>query len=548
MTIMTRLVLRCVSLIALGTLSIWGCSSSTPPANENTSAEGGAVAPAIKAQPRAEQALLDDLAVANRILARELAILDVQGHVTARSQTNPNHYYIARFIGPGDVVTSDFIENDLDSKPVDGPRNDQAREIYLHGEIYKARPDVMAVVHAHTQEFVAFGLSSVPLWDGDAALPVFDLRPFNRGRSGIISTPALGKAMSEKLGKSEAVLLWGHGIALGARSIPETITRVEQLRDSARVQQLAIASGATWKPQPHPANDAETERTWAYNRAAVVKQMGGTVLMTAPPRPANPTDPVERAKLDVVLANRILSSDDVGVLGEVGHISVRNPNNPNTYFVAPKVAPGAVKASDVVERDITKAETDTEGLTLDDEIYKAHPEVKAILYARTPEIVAFTGSVPLRASVNGGNFIGEGLPVVNVAGQGSDAIASNAALGGSVAKALDRKGAVLLSGNGFVLTGGSIYNVTGRAYQMRQNAKIQQQAVGLRGRVTYLSALPDPSGGAEGNEGRGRGQGQGPQQNNGAGPQGAPGGQGGQQLGPPEGRDWVYWVGNTTIE
>jgi ribulose-5-phosphate 4-epimerase/fuculose-1-phosphate aldolase len=124
-------------------------------------------------------------------MARQLAILDVQGHVTARSLTNPNHYYIARFIGPGDVVTSDFIENDLDSMPVDGPRNDQAREIYLHGEMFKARPDIMAIVHAHTPEFVAYGLSSVPLWNGEEALPVFDLRPFNKGRSGIISTRRL---------------------------------------------------------------------------------------------------------------------------------------------------------------------------------------------------------------------------------------------------------------------------------------------------------------------------------------------------------------------
>src|SRR6185436_7887434 len=208
-----------------------GCQSQSPAA----AADAPAATP--EAKPRAEQALLEDLAVANRILTKELAILDIQAHVTARSRTNPNHYYIARFIAPGAAVTSDFIENDLDSQPVDGPRNDQAREIYLHGEIFKARPDVMAVVHAHTPEFVAFGLSSVPLWDGTEALPVFDLRPFNKGRSGIISTPALGKAMAEKLGKAEAVLLWGHGIAIGAKSIPEVITRVDELRDTAQVQQ-----------------------------------------------------------------------------------------------------------------------------------------------------------------------------------------------------------------------------------------------------------------------------------------------------------------------
>lgn len=267
---MTRAMPMCGSaLMALGILCSSGCSSqpSTP-----TAKQGAAATPDAKreGQPQREQALLDDLAVANRILARELSILDVQGHVTARSLTNPNHYYIARFIAPGQVVTSDFIENDLDSMPVDGPRNDQAREIYLHGEIFKARPDVMAIVHAHTPEFVAFDLSPVPLMNGESALPVFDLRPFNRGRSGIISTPALGKAMAEKMGTSEAVLLWGHGIALGAKSIQEAITRVAQLRDAAQEQQAVIASGDTWKPQPHPVDAAETERTWALYKAVVV--------------------------------------------------------------------------------------------------------------------------------------------------------------------------------------------------------------------------------------------------------------------------------------
>ena len=114
------------------------------------------------------------------------------------------------------------------------------------------------------------------------------------------------------------------------------------------------------------------------HKAAVIKDMGGKVLVTAPPAPAQPSDPVERAKRDLVRANRILASDDVGVLDALGNVSVRNPNNPNTYFVAPKVAAGAVKAADVIERDITKGDTDAEGLLIHDEVYRTHPEVKAI--------------------------------------------------------------------------------------------------------------------------------------------------------------------------
>jgi ribulose-5-phosphate 4-epimerase/fuculose-1-phosphate aldolase len=520
---MMRSTLTCGAVVlALGTgVSLWGCDSK-PGAGEgpDTAQAKQASAPVDSAAgTRREQALLDDLAVANRILARELAILDVQGHVTARSRTNPNHYYIARFIAPGDVTTSDFVENDLDSHPVDGPRNDQAREIYLHGEIYKARPDVMAVVHAHTPEFVAFGLSSVPLWSGDSILPVFDLRPFNRGRSGIISTPELGKAMAAKMGNSGAVLLWGHGIALGAPSIAEAITRAGELRDSARVQEATIAAGGTWKPQPHPADEAASERTWSYYQAAVVRDMGGKVLVTAPPPPTRPSDAADVARRDVALANRILASADLGVLDAVGIVSVRNPKNPNSYFVAPK-------AGDVIERDITKAEAGTQGLSIHDEIYRTRPEVNAVLYARTPEIVAFTGAVPLRAAVNGGNFIGGGLPVFNMGSLDSNQpILSNPALGRGVAAALDKKGAVLLSGHGIVLTAGSIYNLADRAFQVRQNAIIQQQALALRGKVTYLVDLPAPREAAPP----------------------APA-QPAQQLGPPEGRAWVYWSQNLPVD
>jgi ribulose-5-phosphate 4-epimerase/fuculose-1-phosphate aldolase len=534
---MIRVSLTFGAALLAGAVLVVGCKEAQAPTVENN-----APSAAQAEQPRREQALLDDLAVANRILTKELAILDIQAHVTARSLDNPNHYYIARFIAPGAVVTSDFIENDLDSRPVDGPRNDQAREVYLHGEIFKARPDVMAVVHAHTTEFVSYGLSSVPLWDGEEAMPVFDLRPFNGGRSGIISTPALGQAMAEKMGKAEGVLLWGHGISLGAKSIPAAITRVAELRDTARVQQATIAAGGTWKPQPRPVDDEAIERTWGIYKARMIKDMGGKVLVNARPPAEKPSDPVERAKRDLVLANRILASKDVGVLDEVGTISVRHPSHPNSYFIAPKVAAGAVTAADVVERDFTKADANSAALALHDEIYRARPEVKAVLFARPEEVVTFSGAIPLRATVNGANFIGDGLPVVKV--DPGRTVPVTAEVGRAVAAALDRKNAVILSGEGIVMTGATIYNVADRAYQVKQNAKIQQQALALRGKVNWLVDLPS-AGGESAAAGRGAGAGEGGGRGQGQGAAPAPGA---QQLGPPEGRAWVYWAETVSLD
>jgi ribulose-5-phosphate 4-epimerase/fuculose-1-phosphate aldolase len=185
-----------------------------------------------------------------------------------------------------------------------------------------------------------------------------------------------------------------------------------------------------------------------------------------------------------------------------------------------------VTAADVIERDITKGEADTQGLLIHDEIYKTHPEVRAVVYAETPDVVAFTGTIPLRASVNGGNFIGDGLPVFNTSSlDASQPILANPALARGVAGALDKKGAVLVSGHGIVLTAGSIYNLADRAFQVVQNAKIQRQALGLRGKVMYLVDLPQLAGARS---------------------EPAAQGQPAQQLGPPEGRGWVYWADNVS--
>ena len=524
------------AMVVVVTLLLASCSSQTPAGG--TEPEGGQAAAPQQAAPRREQALLEDLVVANRILTREVGILDVQAHVSARSKTNPDHWYMARFVAPGGASLSDMVEYDLESTPVDGPRNDNARETYLHGQIFKHRPDVMAVVHAHTPEFVAFGMTSVPLyWGPNKQVPVWDIRPANNGRSGIVGSNPLGQSMAEKLGDNEAVLLWGHGISLTAKSLPEVIHRVVALRDNARVQMASISVGSSAQPEAI-VDDAEADqKAWDHYRRVDLLAENGKVPDNPAPMPAKPSDPVGAARHDLVLANRILTDESVGILGTSGHVSVRNPSNPNSYFVA-NAAPGSVTDKDIVERDFTKPGPATMGLSIDDEIYKANPNVMAVIYAQTPEVVAFTRGVQLRPVVNGGGFIGDGLPVVNVSTlDPKQPVLSNPALGQAVAAALGGKPGALLSGHGFVMTGRSIYNVVGQSYQLRQNARIQQQAMALRGKMSYLVDMPFGPG-PEGEGGANAGAG--PQ--GGGGGRGGRGGGGGQQLGPPEGRDWVYWA------
>jgi HCOMODA/2-hydroxy-3-carboxy-muconic semialdehyde decarboxylase len=331
--------------------------------------------------------------------------------------------------------------------------------------------------------------------------------------------------MAETLGRSEAVLLWGHGIAFTGRSIPEAISRVDELRDSAQLQQAAISIGATWKPQGRSTNGRDSDRTWQYYKRAVLKDSDGRVPASPEPTPDRPSDPDRATAHDLVLANRILVSDELRILDTLGHVSVRNPRNRTSYFVAPRVAGGAVTAGDVVQRDITKGEPDTQGLSIDDEIYKARPDVNAVLYARTPEIVAFTeGSARLRPVVNGGAFIGAGLPVFDTSSlDPATPILANPALGQGVAAALGKARAVLLTGHGFVLAAGSIYNLVDQAYQLRMNAIVQRQAMALRGTVAFLNEQPAQ-----------------PVQPNEPQPP-AP-------TGPAEGRSWIYWSQNVSLD
>src|ERR1051325_8761115 len=107
-----------------------------------------------------DPALIDDLVAANRILADQ-GVLDAYGHASIRHPANPNRYLISRAMSPADVTAADIMEFDLDSNPVDRRGRSMFLERFIHGEIYKARPDVMAVIHSHSPGVIPFGITNV---------------------------------------------------------------------------------------------------------------------------------------------------------------------------------------------------------------------------------------------------------------------------------------------------------------------------------------------------------------------------------------------------
>ena len=193
---------------------------------------------------------IEDLAAAYRILA-EHGVIDAYGHVSVRSDRDPKRYLLARSLAPELVMPEDIMEYDLDSNPIDPRGRESVRERFIHGEIFKARPDVNAVVHSHSPTVVPFASTKAPLrpllhnasFLGFGA-PVFEIRNFVPNSDLMISTAALGKAMAEALGPTaDVVLLRGHGNVVVGPTIQIAVFRAYYTEINARQQLQAMTLG-----------------------------------------------------------------------------------------------------------------------------------------------------------------------------------------------------------------------------------------------------------------------------------------------------------------
>jgi ribulose-5-phosphate 4-epimerase/fuculose-1-phosphate aldolase len=199
--------------------------------------------------PAGNGTLLDDLVVANRILANE-NILDGLGHVSVRSLTNPNHFFQSRDLAPGLVTAADILEYDLDGMPVNPKGPASVRERFIHGAIYKARPDVKSVVHSHMPSVLPFTDVTTPLrpmYHMAAFLvpgvPLFEIRNVQGHVGMLVDDNASGDALAKTLGDKTVALLRGHGAAIVGSSIPDAVSNAIFLDVNARVQSQAVALG-----------------------------------------------------------------------------------------------------------------------------------------------------------------------------------------------------------------------------------------------------------------------------------------------------------------
>jgi HCOMODA/2-hydroxy-3-carboxy-muconic semialdehyde decarboxylase len=195
--------------------------------------------------------LPDDLVAANRVLAME-GVLDGFGHVSVRHNARPARYLLARSIAPALVTAADIQEYDLDSRVVNAPDRGSYLERFIHGEIYRARPDVQAIVHCHPPSLIPFASSNVPMRamyhmaafvaDG---VPVFDIRRAAGTTDLLVRDIPLARALAASLGSKAAALMRGHGAVVVASSLPSVVGRSIYLEINARAQMQALALGGT---------------------------------------------------------------------------------------------------------------------------------------------------------------------------------------------------------------------------------------------------------------------------------------------------------------
>ena len=234
-----------------------------------------AVVPVSSQSPAtpSRQALIDDLVVANRILANE-GVVDGYGHVSVRNPANPERYFLARAGAPALVTSTDVVEYDLDSNATTGSATGYS-ERFIHGEIYKARPDVKAVVHCHCLDVIAFAAAKVPLrpmyhmgyFIGEG-VPVFDIRESAGITDMLVSTPVLGRTLARVLGPRSAALMRGHGAVVVADSLHVVVAKAYYLNVNARLQSDAMqlrGSGVTYLDPEEAKKAVQTyERSWEF--------------------------------------------------------------------------------------------------------------------------------------------------------------------------------------------------------------------------------------------------------------------------------------------
>jgi ribulose-5-phosphate 4-epimerase/fuculose-1-phosphate aldolase len=237
--------------------AIFASTSIRPAVPQTAPPSGGTV----------DAAIIEDLVAASRILADQ-GVLDAFGHVSIRHPSNPNRYLLSRNLAPALVTADDIIEYDLDSNPANASGRSSFLERFIHGEIYKTRPDVKAVVHSHSPAVIPFGISQVPMRATFhmagflvSGVPVFEIRNSGGMTNMLVRNGALGRALAQTLADKPVALMRGHGNVVVGPKVQVAVYRAIYTEINARLQTISIGLGG-------PLTFLEKEEGDAFDQAA----------------------------------------------------------------------------------------------------------------------------------------------------------------------------------------------------------------------------------------------------------------------------------------
>jgi HCOMODA/2-hydroxy-3-carboxy-muconic semialdehyde decarboxylase len=224
---------------------LWGAAALAA-----TGASRGEQARMTRPGDKERTAQFDDLVVANHILAAQ-NIVDGFGHISLRTAPGSNHFYLSRSLAPAQVTAADIMEFDFDGVPQNNDTRAPYLERFIHAEVFRARPEIMSVIHCHTASLIPFGITKIPLrpvyhnssFVGEG-IPVWEIRDAGGVTDMLVSNTNLGKSLAATLADKPAALLRGHGAVVVGKAIPDAVARSIYLDVNARIQAQAMAMGA----------------------------------------------------------------------------------------------------------------------------------------------------------------------------------------------------------------------------------------------------------------------------------------------------------------
>src|SRR5256885_12912481 len=195
------------------------------------------------------QAFKEELVTANHILAHE-RVLDSFGHISARHPEKPDRYFLSRARAPQIAEINDIMEFTLEGKSVGAEPGKPYSERFLHGAIYEARPDVMAVVHNHSPNVVPFTVTKQKMrpimhmcGPIGSKIPNWDIRKKFGDTNLLVTSMEMGRDFAKTLGLHSVALMRGHGSTVVGRSVREVVFTSVYMELNAEMLITALSMG-----------------------------------------------------------------------------------------------------------------------------------------------------------------------------------------------------------------------------------------------------------------------------------------------------------------